>query len=125
MNTVYTICREWGGWETWEYSKTFTTEDFKNLNKVLSFDREALADFMTGLNTDSYADLACEVLEANYEPEEGVEAAFNTAMQEDTFRTCEAWHRILNLHLEDKYVYELWKESSIETLKGIIEQKGL
>ena len=93
---------------TWTHLETettldTTTEGLRASRSALGVDSDQLADLLTGYNCDSYADAAEELVEqSDGVPTEAIE------YDPDTYDRCRAYHRILNLHLDDATCEEYW-----------------
>ena len=82
-----------------------THEQILTVKNTLGIDGEALADMLTGLNCDSYADKIVEILQEGETIEEAIE------YDEEGYNTCKAYHRILNYNLTDEQCEQAWIES--------------
>jgi hypothetical protein len=75
-----------------------TSMEMLTVLNTLKITEEELAELLTGLTVDSYADL-CE----NIDVED----------QDDDYQLCRAFHRILNTRLLDVDCEEAWLESLV------------
>ena len=135
MELLY-ILREWLTGEG-EELKTFTLDELMSMEKVMKLDDEGRFDgdgftmWITGLDCDSYADTASDIMEdmyrscSQYDDDNKLEGCYDRCMREYDFLTCYTVFRIWNSTLTPEVAKEEWKSSCLDTLEGIIENKGL
>ena len=111
----------------------FETADLRKVADILGMDGETLADTVTGLNCDTYADNSCDVMagwfcdcavNGDYEGNGAGhwEHVFYAVHQTDSMDNEELWHRCLNIQNEDDaQVRQAWEEGNTGTLLGMLE----
>ena len=104
MNTYY-IKHE----ET-DLEMNLTHDQILTVKNTLGVSGDDLADMLTGLNCDSYADKICDILNEGETIEEAIE------YDPEGYETCRSYHRIMNYNLTDEQCEEAWIESCNETL---------
>ena len=88
-----------------------TDEQIEAFRKEPGLDTEELAERLTGLNSDSYADNVSELIEECDREELEYE-------KDDTYETCQWYHRLLNLNLSNEEARETWIKSWDNQKKG-------
>ena len=82
-----------------------THEQILLTRNTLGVSGDDLADILTTLNPDSYADKICDILSEVDTIEEAIE------YDEEGYQTCRSYHRIMNSNLTDEQCEEVWIES--------------
>ena len=90
-----------------------THEQILTTKNTLGVTGDDLADMLTGLNPDSYADKICDILSEG----ETIEAAIE--YDSEGYETCRSYHRIMNWNFSDEQCEELWIESCNNDLAEI------
>lgn len=124
---TYSVYREWGGEENWASRKYFTTEQLQVLSEVYDAKDSELADIVTGLNCDSYADMCCEVIAEYMELEGDIDSVVYMLCDKhlsEAFDTCLAWYRCLNMQLSDSEVDTHWRENVVTECEAYLEREA-
>ena len=82
-----------------------THDQILTVKNTLGINGDELADMLTGLNSDSYADKIVEILSEGETIEEAIE------YDEEGYQTCRSYHRIMNYNLTDEQCEEAWIEA--------------
>ena len=82
-----------------------THDQILNVMNTLGVNGDDLADILTSLNPDSYADKLEEILSEVDSVEEAIE------YDEEGYQTCRSYHRIMNYNLTDEQCEEAWIEA--------------
>ena len=98
--------------EETDIEMNLTHEQILTVKNTLGISGDELADMLTGLNCDSYADKICEILSEG----EGILDAIE--YDEQGYETCRAYHRIMNYNLTDEQCEEAWVEACNNDLNG-------
>jgi len=121
MTETLTISRDWG---TDHFAtKYFTLEKLLGLAAVFDLDdyEDGFVEFITGLNCDTYADQACDIMREEYtnvsvtSPEE----LFEASMCIEEFQTCYTVFRIWNSTLSPEVAMSEWRDSCLDTMVGM------
>lgn len=125
MSETLTIHRDW----TTDLCETkyFTLEYLLGLMYCMGMNSEDFSEFMTGLNCDTYADQAADVMkwlwtECSEYDEDKLEGCYNRCMEEVEFQTCYTVYRLWNSRLTEEEAIKNWKESCLCTLEGMLEE---
>ncbi len=86
-----------------------THDQILTVKNTLGINGDELADMLTGLNCDSYADKIEEILSEGESIDEAIE------YDEDGYQTCRSYHRIMNYNLTDEQCEEAWVESCLNS----------
>jgi len=89
-----------------------TIEQILTTKEALGVSGDDLADILTTLNPDTYADKLEEILSEVESVEEAIE------YDEEGYYTCRSYHRILNWNFNNEECEELWLQSCEDTLNG-------
>ena len=110
---TYTITHEGTG-----NTYSISTEDIRTLAKILPFNSEELADLLTGLNCDSYADMTEEFINEVADTYDNTDEAVEKFMNSDDERaqTTYAYYRILNHDNSDEICKEYWQEDALNMI---------
>ena len=121
MAETLTIHRDWTG-DLCD-TKYFTLDFLLSLMHTLGMEGEAFAEFITGLNCDSYADLSCDILRDMQADNQGLtyEEVFNQCMGDEEFQTTYTVYRIWNNRLTEEQAMEYYKRDCVATLEGMLE----
>jgi len=82
-----------------------THEQILTVKNTLGVSGDDLADILTTLNPDSYADKICDILGEVDTIEDAIEYDL------EGYQTCRSYHRIMNYNLTDEQCEEVWIES--------------
>lgn len=82
-----------------------THDQILTVKNTLGVNGDELADMLTGLNSDSYADKICDILAEGETIEEAIE------YDPEGYEVCRSYHRIMNYNLTDEQCEEVWIES--------------
>lgn len=131
---MYCIQRDWGEEYTYGVPTTrwFSTDELKTLYTTLQYDSGSeFAEFITGMNTDEYADTACECMADEFretsqfyksEPGCHFDSVFDVLENCQYWLTCYTFFRCMNLfNLTDEQAQKEWLDSSRCTLEGMLE----
>ena len=124
--TTYSVYREWGGEDTWGSTKQFTTQQLQLLSEVYQATESELADIVTGLNCDSYADTCVEVVEEYMQQEGDIDSVVYMLCDKhlsEAFDTCFTWYRCLNMQLTDSEAATMWRECTISECEAFLERQ--
>ena len=89
-----------------------THDQILTTKNTLGVSGDDLADILTTLNPDSYADKICDILSEVDSVEEAIE------YDEEGYQTCRSYHRIMNWNFSDEECEKIWLESCEENLQG-------
>ena len=117
---IYSITHQENG-NTYSVS----TEDIRTVANILSMGSEDLADMMTGLNCDTYADMAEEYIEEVAEMYDDVTLATDKFMNSDDERaqTTFAYYRIMNYDNSDEVTTQYWRDDAMAMITDYHERK--
>ena len=96
--------------EDTDLEMSVTHEKILTIRNTLGVMGDDLADILTTLNPDSYADKITDILS------EGETIADAIEYDPEGYETCRSYHRIMNCNLTDEQCEEAWIESCNETL---------
>ena len=122
MTELLTIHRDWTA--DFTATKYFTLEYLMGLMHCLGMDSEDFAEFITGLNCDSYADLSCDIMRdtqadnLSLTPAEVVEQCFG----DEEFQTTYTVYRIWNNTLTEEQAKEYYTRDCVCTLEGMLSE---
>ena len=117
------------------YDRHLTSAVLIRAARLFGMDGETLADHITGLNCDTYADESCDVMSgwfcdcAANGPYEGdatghwqhVIGIINGHC-DNNMELMELWHRCLNIHIaDDNDVRKGWEDGNSGTLLGMLD----
>ena len=107
---IYTITHQ----ET-EIPYSLSTEDIRTVAKVIPMNSEELADLLTGLNCDSYADLTEEYIEEVADMYDDATLATDKFMNSEDQRaqTTYAYYRIMNIDNSDELCEQYWRDDAM------------
>ena len=91
--------------EETDLEMNLTHEQILTVKNTLGVSGDDLADILTTLNPDTYADKICDILNEG----ESIEGAIE--YDEEGYQTCRSYHRIMNWNFSDEECEELWIES--------------
>ena len=89
---------------------TLTSEQIITLKNTLGIDSTDLADILTSLNCDSYADKITEILSNGDTIDDAIE------YDPEGYEVCRSYHRIMNCNLTDEQCEDAWIESCQQEL---------
>ena len=75
------------------------------VKNILGVSGDELADMLTGLNSDSYADKICDILAEGETIEEAID------YDPEGYEVCRSYHRIMNFNLTDEQCEKEWIEA--------------
>ena len=110
MTTTYYIKQE----DT-DLEMELTIEDIIKVKDTLGVTGDDLADMLTTLNPDSYADKICDILS------EGETIAEAIEYDPEGYETCRTYHRIMNWNLTEETCEKYWIETCEADLKEMRE----
>ena len=82
-----------------------TYDQILTVKNTLGVNGDELADILTGLNSDSYADKITDILS------EGETIADAIEYDPEGYEVCRSYHRIMNYNLTDEQCEAAWIES--------------
>ena len=102
-----------------------STEDIRTLAKILPFNSEELADILTGLNCDTYADMAEDYIDEVSKAYDDTDEAVEAFIYEDDERaqTTYAYYRIMNCDNSDEVCEQYWREDAVNMITDRHEDK--
>ena len=120
MTETLTICRDWG--TDHNDTKYFTLDKLLELQKLFDLDdyEDGFVEFITGLNCDTYADQACDIMSEEYSNGSATspEELFDSCMGLEEFQTCYTVFRLWNSRLSPEVAMEEWRSSCLDTMEG-------
>ena len=118
MTETLTISRDWG--TDHDATRYFTLEKLLELSELFDLDdyEDGFVEFITGLNCDTYADQACDIMGEEYSNSSvtSPEELFNHCMGIEKFQTCYTVFRIWNSRLSPEVAMEEWRSSCLDTM---------
>ena len=119
MAETLTICRDWG---TDNYTtRYFTLEKLLELSELFDLNEfeDGFVEFITGLNCDTYADQACDIMREEYSNGSTTshEELFDSCMGLEEFQTCYTVFRLWNSRLSPEAAMSEWKASTLLTME--------
>ena len=96
--------------EETDVEMNLTHDQILTVKNTLNVNGYELADMLTGLNSDSYADKITDILS------EGETIADAIEYDPEGYEVCRSYHRILNYNLTDEQCEEAWIESCNQDL---------
>jgi len=104
---------------------SLSTEDIRTVAKILPMNSEELADMLTGLNCDSYADMAEEYIEEVADMYDDVTVATDKFMnsEDERAQTTYAYYRIMNFDNSDEVCEQYWRDDALAMITDYNERK--
>ena len=102
-----------------------STEDIRKVANILPMNSEELADMMTGLNCDSYADMAEEYIQEVADLYDDVSLATDKFMnsEDERAQTTYAYYRIMNSDNSDEVCEQYWRDDAMAMITDYHEDK--
>ena len=91
--------------EETDVEMNLTHDQILTVKNTLGINGDELADILTGLNSDSYADKICDILSESETLQEAIE------YDPEGYEVCRSYHRIMNYNLTDEQCEEAWIEA--------------
>ena len=106
-------------------SYSVSTEDIRRVANILPVNSEELADMMTGLNCDSYADMAEEYIEEVADMYDDVTLATDKFMSstDERAQTTFAYYRIMNCDNSDEVCEQYWRDDAMAMITDYNDRK--
>ena len=102
-----------------------STEDIRKVANILPMNSEELADMMTGLNCDSYADMTEEYIQEVADMYDDVTLATDKFMnsEDERVQTTYAYYRIMNSDNSDEVCEHYWRDDALAMITDYHEDK--